>query len=83
MLCFSVLLIHRNLILKFKVLGTESAKFSAVSGSDTMIRNGLQSTIATKHQCITAMNEYDSKSFEELRIEDYLLKKIQAKVCHC
>jgi len=28
--------------------------------------------INTCHQCITAMNQYENKSLEELRVEDYL-----------
>ena len=32
-----------------------------------MMKNGLQSTISTKHQCITLMKEYDKKSLEVSR----------------
>jgi len=58
-----------------QVSGTGSVKFSAVSGSDTMMKNGLQQSISTKHQCITAMKEYESKSFEELRTDDYIANR--------
>lgn len=51
--------------------GTGSVKFTPVSGNDTMMKNGLQQSISTKHQCITAMKEYEGKSFEELRVDDY------------
>ncbi|RNA07987.1 nuclear pore complex Nup98-Nup96 isoform X1, partial [Brachionus plicatilis] len=51
--------------------GTENVKFSALSGQDSVTKNGVQSTIQTNHQCITAMKNYQRKSLEELRLEDY------------
>jgi len=42
-----------------------------VTGTDTMVRNGVNQTINTRHQSITVMKEYDTKIFEELRFEDY------------
>ncbi|XP_052089696.1 nuclear pore complex protein Nup98-Nup96-like isoform X6 [Mytilus californianus] len=46
-------------------------KFNAPSSSDTMVKNGQTTNINTRHQCITAMKEYQMKSLEELRMEDY------------
>ncbi|XP_030649358.1 LOW QUALITY PROTEIN: nuclear pore complex protein Nup98-Nup96 [Chanos chanos] len=46
-------------------------KFNPPSGSDTMVKAGVTTSINTKHQCITAMKEYENKSLEELRLEDY------------
>lgn len=46
-------------------------KFQPVTGSDTMVKNGVTQTISTRHYCITCMKEYESKSLEELRLEDY------------
>ncbi len=46
-------------------------KFNPPSGQDTISRNGSAQTINTNHQCITAMKEYEGKSLEELRFEDY------------
>ena len=46
-------------------------KFIAVNGTDTMLKNGSTQTIGTRHQCLTAMKEYEAKSLEELRFEDY------------
>ncbi|XP_070605466.1 nuclear pore complex protein Nup98-Nup96-like isoform X1 [Erythrolamprus reginae] len=46
-------------------------KFNAPTGTDTMVKSGVSTNISTKHQCITAMKEYESKSLEELRLEDY------------
>jgi len=50
--------------------GTQ-VQFSPVSGSDTMIKNGVSKDIVTKLMCITAMQQYQNKSLEELRVEDY------------
>lgn len=46
-------------------------KFNPPTGSDTMVKAGVTTSINTKHQCITAMKEYENKSLEELRLEDY------------
>ncbi|KAL0994355.1 hypothetical protein UPYG_G00121060 [Umbra pygmaea] len=48
-----------------------TVKFNAPTGSDTMVKGGVTTSINTKHQCITAMKEYENKSLEELRLEDY------------
>ena len=34
------------------------------TGSDTMVKSGVTTSINTKHQCITAMKEYENKSLE-------------------
>ncbi|CAB0032392.1 unnamed protein product [Trichogramma brassicae] len=46
-------------------------KFNPVTGSDSMVKNGTTQTISTRHHCITCMKEYENKSLEELRLEDY------------
>lgn len=46
-------------------------KFAPFTGTDSMMKNGVPQTIQTKHQCITCMKEYETKSLEELRFEDY------------
>ncbi|KAM9331933.1 nuclear pore complex protein Nup98-Nup96 isoform 2-T2 [Pholidichthys leucotaenia] len=48
-----------------------TVKFNPPSGNDTMVKAGVTTSINTKHQCITAMKEYENKSLEELRLEDY------------
>lgn len=53
-----------------QVVGT-TVKFVPTTSQDAISRNGQQTTINTNHQCITAMKEYESKSLEELRFEDY------------
>ncbi|CAJ0932375.1 unnamed protein product, partial [Mesorhabditis belari] len=49
-----------------------TVKFQAQTGTDTMLKNNTQQNINTKHMCISAMKEYETKSLEELRMEDYL-----------
>ena len=46
-------------------------KFIPVTGTDTMMKEGVIQTINTKQHCIACMKEYESKSLEELRLEDY------------
>ena len=57
--------------------GTGTArKFVPPVSTDTVPRGGGQNqTVNTKHQCITAMKDYESKSLEELRIEDYMANR--------
>ena len=45
--------------------------FLPAKNQDSINRNGSQITLNTLHQCITAMKEYESKSLDELRFEDY------------
>lgn len=51
--------------------GGTTFKFNPVTGTDTMVKNGVNQTINTRHQSITVMKEYENKIFEELRYEDY------------
>ena len=46
-------------------------KFNPPTGSDSMVKNNTQQTISTSHQCISCMKDYENKSLEELRFEDY------------
>lgn len=66
-------------ILVFGAANTASngttVKFNPPTGQDTMMKNGSQQQITTKHQCISAMKEYETKSLEELRVEDYLANR--------
>ena len=39
-------------------------KFVAPTGQDTMLKAGVSTSINTRHQCITAMKEYENKSLE-------------------
>ena len=39
-------------------------KFNAPTGQDSMMKNGVTTNIQTRHQCITAMKEYEAKSLE-------------------
>ncbi|KAK3793945.1 hypothetical protein RRG08_023041 [Elysia crispata] len=51
--------------------GGTTVTFNPPSGTDTMMKDRIATNINTRHQCITAMKEYEAKSLEELRIEDY------------
>lgn len=46
-------------------------KFVPVTGTDSVQKSGSSQSINTKHYCITCMKEYENKSLEELRWEDY------------
>ncbi|XP_017760409.1 PREDICTED: nuclear pore complex protein Nup98-Nup96 isoform X3 [Eufriesea mexicana] len=46
-------------------------KFTPVITTDSMSKNGISHTISARHCCIASMKEYESKSYEELRFEDY------------
>ncbi|XP_066999530.2 nuclear pore complex protein DDB_G0274915 isoform X8 [Anabrus simplex] len=48
-------------------------KFIPATGTDTEVKIGVIRTIKTQHHCITCMREYEAKSLEELRLEDYML----------
>ena len=50
-----------------------TVKFVPQTGTDTMMKNGHSSStsINIRLQCITCMREYETKSLEELRMEDY------------
>ncbi|CAL8072922.1 unnamed protein product [Calicophoron daubneyi] len=43
--------------------------------TDTIQRGGQSTQVNAKHVCITAMKEYQDKSLEELRLEDYGLNR--------
>ncbi|RUS87265.1 hypothetical protein EGW08_004945 [Elysia chlorotica] len=51
--------------------GGTTVAFNPPSGTDTMMKDRIATNINTRHQCITAMKEYEAKSLEELRMEDY------------
>ncbi|XP_067040500.1 nuclear pore complex protein Nup98-Nup96-like isoform X1 [Acropora muricata] len=46
-------------------------KFSVVTSTDAIMKNGVTQNVSTRNQCITVMQQYEGKSIEELRIEDY------------
>ncbi|KAH7720654.1 Nucleoporin autopeptidase family protein [Aphelenchoides avenae] len=52
-----------------------TVKFDAPRAKDTMMKNNETRQIDTRHMCITAMREYEAKSLEELRVEDYLANR--------
>ncbi|KAL3317930.1 Nuclear pore complex protein Nup98-Nup96 [Cichlidogyrus casuarinus] len=49
--------------------------FNAPASTDTIQRSGQTTTINTKHMCYTAMKDFQNKSLEELRLEDYLANR--------
>lgn len=46
-------------------------KFTPVITTDSMSKNGISHSISARHCCIASMKEYETKSYEELRFEDY------------
>ena len=56
------------------VTGT-TVKYSPTQGTDTIMKQGHAQTISTRHCCISTMKEYENKSLEELRLEDYLANR--------
>ncbi|KAI1725279.1 nucleoporin autopeptidase domain-containing protein [Ditylenchus destructor] len=50
-------------------------KFDPLKSTDSMVRNNESRQINTKHMCITAMKQYENKSLEELRVEDYIANR--------
>ncbi|KAL0808820.1 hypothetical protein ABMA28_012497 [Loxostege sticticalis] len=51
--------------------GTGHVKYNPVVGTDVVVKSGASQNINIKHHCITCMKEYENKSLEELRLEDY------------
>ncbi|KAI8431605.1 hypothetical protein MSG28_016094 [Choristoneura fumiferana] len=51
--------------------GTAHVKYNPVLGTDVVVKSGASQSINIKHHCITCMKEYEGKSLEELRLEDY------------
>ncbi|XP_036147663.1 nuclear pore complex protein Nup98-Nup96 isoform X2 [Monomorium pharaonis] len=50
-----------------------AVKFTPVITTDSMSKNGISHSISARHCCIASMKEYENKSYEELRFEDYQL----------
>lgn len=50
-------------------------KFNPITGTDTLQKGSTSQTINTRHFCITCMKEYENKSLEELRYEDYMANR--------
>lgn len=55
--------------------GTAIAKYQPHAGTDTLVKNGQTNSVSTRQHCITAMKEYEGKSLEELRMEDYMANR--------
>ena len=52
-----------------------SLKFQAVCDQDVMAKDGQVESIIARHQNIEAMKEYQEKSIEELRLDDYIANR--------
>jgi len=67
-----------NKLANLEVNGTLT-KYYAHTGQDIINKNGKSMNVVTLHQCITRMKEYELKSLEELRFEDYQAKRYTKK----
>ncbi|CEF64036.1 Peptidase S59, nucleoporin domain and Gamma-secretase subunit Aph-1 family and Nuclear protein 96 domain and Nucleoporin FG repeat-containing protein [Strongyloides ratti] len=52
-----------------------TVKFEPLTLSDLMLKNGKSESIQAKLMCLTAMKQYEAKSIEEIRVEDYLANR--------
>lgn len=50
-------------------------KYAPTAGTDSILKHGNTTTVSTRHCCISTMKEYENKSLEELRYEDYLANR--------
>lgn len=50
-------------------------KFCPIMGTDTLIKNGVSQEINFRCFVISCMKEFEDKSFEEIRLEDYVFNK--------
>ncbi len=57
------------------ILGTATVKYQPQLNTDNLQRGGQTISVTTKQHCITFMKEYQGKSTEELRLEDYMANK--------
>jgi uncharacterized protein YaiL (DUF2058 family) len=60
--------------------GTAAVKYKAQFGTDVKSRGGQSRVIDTKQLAITFMKEYSGKSFEELRLEDYMANRVPQSI---
>lgn len=54
------------------MLGAQPVKFEPIKAKDTANKNGVTYNVDTLLYCITGMQQYEQKSLEELRLEDYV-----------
>ena len=52
--------------------GNQPVKFEPIKAKDTANKNGVTYNVDTLLHCITGMSQYEQKSLEELRFEDYV-----------
>ncbi|MCP9259431.1 Cell division cycle protein 16-like protein [Dirofilaria immitis] len=69
------LVVFSDQILEHHLYRVQLLNSEPPTSTDTMLRNGTNQTISTKHMCITAMKQYENKSLEELRCDDYLANR--------
>ena len=50
----------------------QPVKFEPIKAKDTANKNGVTYNVDTLLHCITGMTQYEQKSLEELRLDDYV-----------